>query len=592
MEQTIKILGIAPYEGLKILMDRVAAERSDLTLDIFVGDMAEGLRIAYDNHYENYDVIISRGGTAELLAQAVDIPVIEIETSPYDILRGMKLAENYSGQYAIVGFPSIIRNVRLLCDLLQYKIDIYTWQKSDQVDLLLDTLRKKNYNMVLCDMITDTHARQHNLNSILITSGVESVESAIDQAVQISHSFKKLKDKYRFLKNILHHHHEEVAVFDPQGNCCMSTIQTLDPELLQPIFLKALSNPVGIKNELIRKELDCYLVSIQRQQISFHDQPYVVFYVSYHPFSASNKKNELFFYRREDVVNNFLVHFHGIPLLSSEKKLTTDDLSQLSAPLMFLGEVGTGKQQVAADIYCKSNLQERPFIVIDFSVISQKTATYLFSNINSPLHDNNQTFYFKGLEVLQKDQLQNLASDISDISLCRRNRVIFAYSTQPGERMPENAQLFAEQLTCILVTLPPLRERTAEISTLACLYMSTLNQELTKQAIGFTPDALELLTTYHWPRNLLQFRRVIRQIITLSQTPYIPKEIVQNVLDGEPHMNNQVPASVSNALAEQTLAEMNADIIRNVLEKYDGNQTKAAKSLGISRTTLWRMINR
>lgn len=124
------------------------------------------------------------------MAQAVDIPVIEIETSPYDILRGMKLAENYSGQYAIVGFPSIIRNVRLLCDLLQYKIDIYTWQKSDQVDLLLDTLRKKNYNMVLCDMITDTHARQHNLNSILITSGLESVESAIDQAVQISHSFK------------------------------------------------------------------------------------------------------------------------------------------------------------------------------------------------------------------------------------------------------------------------------------------------------------------------------------------------------------------------------------------------------------------
>jgi len=101
-----------------------------------------------------------------------------------------------------------------------------------------------------------------------------------------------------------------------------------------------------------------------------------------------------------------------------------------------------------------------------------------------------------------------------------------------------------------------------------------------------------LLRIYHLPRNLLQFRRVIRQIIILSQTPYIPKEIVQNVLDGEPHMNNQVSASVSIAFAEQTLAEMNADIIRNVLEKYDGNQTKAAKSLGISRTTLWRMINR
>lgn len=74
--------------------------------------------------HNNYDVILSRGGTAKLIRSAVDLPVAEISISGYDILRTIKLAQNYSGKFAIAGFSSITENAHMICDLLQYDIDI------------------------------------------------------------------------------------------------------------------------------------------------------------------------------------------------------------------------------------------------------------------------------------------------------------------------------------------------------------------------------------------------------------------------------------------------------------------------------------
>ena len=171
MTQKIKILGIAPYEGMKSIMQKLAGERRDIELDVFVGDLNKGVEIARQNYRSNYDVIVSRGGTAELIGRSTHTPVIEVTLSVYDILRAMKLAENYADRYAIVGFPAITGSAHLLCDLLQYKIDIFTIHNQNEVQATLKELKRKGYRMVLCDMIANTIAKQIGLNAILITSG-------------------------------------------------------------------------------------------------------------------------------------------------------------------------------------------------------------------------------------------------------------------------------------------------------------------------------------------------------------------------------------------------------------------------------------
>ena len=63
----IRILGIAPYEGMKSIMLKLAKDRDDIDLSVFVGDLHKGAEIARKNFHEDFDIIISRGGTAELI---------------------------------------------------------------------------------------------------------------------------------------------------------------------------------------------------------------------------------------------------------------------------------------------------------------------------------------------------------------------------------------------------------------------------------------------------------------------------------------------------------------------------------------------
>lgn len=102
----LHILAIAPYEAMKDALLRAAESFPVLRLTAYTGDLEEGAEIVRQMGAEAYDAIISRGGTAELIRPVTELPVIEIPVSVYDVLRTIKLSENYTDQCAIVGFPA------------------------------------------------------------------------------------------------------------------------------------------------------------------------------------------------------------------------------------------------------------------------------------------------------------------------------------------------------------------------------------------------------------------------------------------------------------------------------------------------------
>ena len=124
--QVTHILGIAPYDGMQAAMERVAEEFPNVRLDAYTGDLEAGAAIVRSCQMDQYDVIISRGGTADRGREVTDLPVVSIQLSGYDVLRAIKMAENYSNLYAIVGFPSITQPAHTLCDLLRLDMDIIT----------------------------------------------------------------------------------------------------------------------------------------------------------------------------------------------------------------------------------------------------------------------------------------------------------------------------------------------------------------------------------------------------------------------------------------------------------------------------------
>ena len=79
--ERVRILGIVPYEGMKYALQKQAEPYETIDLTVYVGDLHQGAAIVQKSLPEDYDVIISRGGTAELIRTVTQLPVIEIELS-------------------------------------------------------------------------------------------------------------------------------------------------------------------------------------------------------------------------------------------------------------------------------------------------------------------------------------------------------------------------------------------------------------------------------------------------------------------------------------------------------------------------------
>lgn len=154
-------------------------------------------------------------------------------------------------------------------------------------------------------------------------------------------------------------------------------------------------------------------------------------------------------------------------------------------------------------------------------------------------------------------------------------------------------------LGCIPVPVKPLREQREDIVPSAGLYIDTLNQELGRQVVGLDEGASELLKDYSYPCNRTQFKRILKKAVLETSTAYISAETIEKILKEESSFfaapalspaEDETPAAGFRLNLELPLDEMNRQIIRQVLRQTGGNQSAAAKRLGISRTTLWRYL--
>ena len=161
-----RILAIVPYPGMQQILNDIATQYEDIELTVRISSLEKAVEIARSYAPDELDVIIARGGTAERLQKSMDIPVVKIELTTYDILRAIKLAENYTSRFAIIGISAITQNATLLCNLMQYNIKTVTLNDYSDFKAAISELRKDGYEMVLCDYSTSHIAYELGLNHI------------------------------------------------------------------------------------------------------------------------------------------------------------------------------------------------------------------------------------------------------------------------------------------------------------------------------------------------------------------------------------------------------------------------------------------
>ena len=189
---TTKILGIVPYPEMKDLMLTIASGRSDVELEVYVGDYRDCIKILEENLNKNYEVILSRGGTAEELSRRIHyIPVVDISVSVYDLLAAVRLARGSGTKFAAVGFASLAQEFQKLKEYTGEDFPVYAVSSEEETIRVLEKLKSDGFGMTLCSVVAHQHSLLLGMPSILITSGRDCVDQAFNEAVRLSFYYRK-----------------------------------------------------------------------------------------------------------------------------------------------------------------------------------------------------------------------------------------------------------------------------------------------------------------------------------------------------------------------------------------------------------------
>lgn len=449
-----------------------------------------------------------------------DLPVVDIHISVYDVLRTMKLAENYSSLYAIVGFPSITEPAHTLCSLLDFNLDILTVNNAAEVRHTLERLQQGGYRMVVCDMVTHTIAREMGFDAFLITSGVESLHAAIDQAVNISSWFGYLRQENLFLRSITQGQNGRVIVMESNGDLFYSSISEVPAELSSVLQSHIREIPASGNLRFYYTERD-QLYSITAQQLLMNNVQRYLFYCVPARIPLHSSRPGLRTLNKGECEYLFANSFYSLSGAMGTQAAEIRSLALLRQPVFIYGEPGTGKEQIARYLYLHSSLANHPFIVVNCALLNEKTWDFLLNHYNSPLSATGNTIYFQNFESISPQWSSELLAAIEETGLARRVRSSSPAPSSRGSRCRKCCGISVSGWAHW--PFPALlRSRSDEIPSLSSLYLNSLNLELGKQLSGFEPRAIEMLRQYPWPNNYTQFKNVLRALAALSDSPLHP----------------------------------------------------------------------
>ena len=588
MKKTYKILGIAPYQNLRTAILTAAENYENIELTVYTGNLEDGVQLAMQHMDEGFDLILSRGGTAEMIQKVSTIPVIEIPVSINDILRAILLLENLTEPYAVVGYPNITQPAHVLCEMMNYHMNIITIHHPDELDCALKDLKNKGYALILCDVITEMVTRKAGLEPILILSGPESVQNALEYSINMCNAIEEVKARSSLLTKALQMQGMGTIIIKKDGIVLFSTYNEENIASVISYLKKLMEAPQSISAKAFHMIEDS-LYSILTEQTTFLEEPCYIFCLQQNPFPVGGSKHGIRFSSYTEISVMYSSSFYSLTASAKLMEEKIRMINQNMLPVMILGERGAGKNQLAAKLYLESSMKKYPYVAIDCQVINDRTWNYITSNYNSPSNDQNNTIFISNIQALSVHQQNQLLSLLVDTNAYKRNRIIISCSQTLDSDVLDPSKNFIDYLTCTTIYMPPLRELTDDIQNSSNLYLNTLNVELSKQIVGFTPEALAVLTSYQWPDNFLQLKRVLAELAMLTSTAYIQYDTVYQTIEKE--KRQYVPTTSAVFDYNRSLNEMTREIVKVVLAQCGGNQTLAAKRLGIGRTTLWRYLN-
>ena len=595
MQNITKILGIAPYEELRKSMENVGSTFSNILLNTYTGDLQEGKNLALEVIHNDYDIVISRGGTAELIRKNISIPVIDVSISVYDILGAIKLANNYTSKFAIVGYSSITETAHLICDILDYSVEIYTIDDSSDTLGLLKSLKDKGIQLVLCDAITNKLALKISLNTILITSGSESIKRTFEQAIELNMHLQKLKLQNNLLTEAIEQFKTDCLILSSQFELIYSSLNTVINDSIYNYLLYKKETAPFSESQTFYHSVNNTLYNLKVNSTNKANDIFYIVTVQKSVTPVMNSKFGVTYEAKSEVEQQLNNNLYKNPIITDDIKDKIKQMDSNNSPIILLGERGTGKYIVSQSLFTSQNNNNHTMVTINSNLLNDTMWKHLLNTSNGPFLEVGNTIQFNHFDKISNENFEKLMTIIESTNLHINNRLIFICEKTSEGITSESYKELMNRMNSISFLLPTLRERKNEISAILTMFLNKVNIENNTDIIGYEPSALATLSQYNWPGNFIQLKHVLTELVYLSKSLYITSNNVNSIL-GTQKMVETISYSEDGMNipfnSSKTLHEFSLDIIKQVLDQHNGNQTLTAEQLGISRTTLWRYLNK
>lgn len=261
-------------------------------------------------------------------------------------------------------------------------------------------------------------------------------------------------------------------------------------------------------------------------------------------------------------------------------------------PLMLEGELGAGQDQIAKRLYLDGPYADQPFVSVALDELTDRGWRHLLKSSESPLFQTGLTLCVGGWNAVGPQRLRELVSAMVDTALATRCHVVLTADDMPGGGESDQAAFVTERLACAVSVAPALAEQ-GSVSYKITGYLKYLADMFETDAPWLSAAAAETLDAYRWPRNYLQLREVSERLYILVGAGTVERAVAKEVLAQEDVIKTATfgaPTLESDLYILRPLADTERDIARLVLQHLHGNRTRAAEVLGISRTTLWRLL--
>ena len=584
------------------------------------------VRLGRELEERGCELIVTRGVHAQLLRENVTIPLVEMKVTAQEmgmVTRELKARMgDECPSIGLVGYTNMFGDTEHYDELFGIRLHKYYVTSRDELEGAVENAVKDGCVAVIGGDTACRKAEELGISSRSIPSGMESLANALHSASMVSYAIELSKRDNAEIEVMLNNTFTGIMQVDNDG--VIRRINKSGNDFLE----RFLGDPVGKRVQQVipslrRKTLDDALVEGKESYSIYVNSRNMEIVVNIAPIRIDDRIQGavLTFQEGRRIIEmdtklhkelyqrGFIATFTVDQLYTGSKETKKLEqhirkVARYSAPVLLIGEKGTGAAYAAEAIHNASLLKNNAFVPVDCDAwMPEILDDMLFGNYTSRPGSQpclaelaaDGTLYLNNIEMLSKESQYKMVNLIRGKFMHNgthrvsftKVRVIASTSVNLVRKVEKGE--FRQDLYYAICTLsteiPPVRHQ-KEYALYWFNYFMDHWQKQYKRYVKVTQGAVKFVQDYEWPGNLEQIASVCERIVLLTEQRSIDEVFVKKQVDQI--LPDLLPGTDKVVLYKDKEAVRIAELLR----KHGGNREKVAAELGISKTTLWRHIKK